>query len=180
MIVLCRQSLKRSVEHGDSQVCECLHIQSHRSHLSVGEVEVVTHFHRQRSPAAAAEVHDAVLAASMRHVVDCEHSLTRRVPLRKTKGKKKAWVYTRKKYSTKRFMIFPTLNWVRQEGLLCVWVCVFSPLWVWSCQCWGCCCPCFGSPVCGVSFRRPSPRGPAWRHTVTMGTATRTTCGQST
>lgn len=128
MIVLCRQSLKRSVEHGDSQVCECLHIQSHRSHLSVGEVEVVTHFHRQRSPAAAAEVHDAVLAASMRHVVDCEHSLTRRVPLRKTKGKKKAWVYTRKKYSTKRFMIFPTLNWVGQcfAMVCCVSACVCS------------------------------------------------------
>lgn len=35
------------------------------SHLAVGEVEVVTHFHRERSPAAAAEIHNAVLAASM-------------------------------------------------------------------------------------------------------------------
>lgn len=35
------------------------------SHLAVGEVEVVTHFHRQRPAAAAAEVHDAVLTASV-------------------------------------------------------------------------------------------------------------------
>lgn len=35
------------------------------SHLAVGEVEVVTHFHGQRSLAAAAEVHNAILAASM-------------------------------------------------------------------------------------------------------------------
>lgn len=54
------------------------------SHLAVGEVEVVTHLHRQRSLAAAAEAHDAVLAASVRHVVDCEDSLTSRVRLRKT------------------------------------------------------------------------------------------------
>jgi len=46
------------------------------SHLAVGEVEVITHFHRQRAPAAAAEVHDAVLAAAVRDVVDREHSLT--------------------------------------------------------------------------------------------------------
>lgn len=35
------------------------------SHLAVGEVEVVAHLHGQRSPAAAAEVHDAVLAAAV-------------------------------------------------------------------------------------------------------------------
>lgn len=54
------------------------------SHLAVGEVEVVTHLHRQRALAAAAEAHDAVLAASVRHVVNCEYSLTSRVRLRKT------------------------------------------------------------------------------------------------
>lgn len=55
------------------------------SHLAVGEVKVVTHLHRQRSPAAAAEIHDAVLAASVWHVIDCEHSLTCRVSLKETK-----------------------------------------------------------------------------------------------
>lgn len=53
------------------------------SHLAVGEVEVVTHLHRQRTLAAAAEAHDAVLAASVRHVVDCEYSLTSRICLKK-------------------------------------------------------------------------------------------------
>lgn len=52
------------------------------SHLAVGEVEVVTHLHGQRALAAAAEAHDAVLAASVRHVVNCEYSLTSRVRLR--------------------------------------------------------------------------------------------------
>lgn len=54
------------------------------SHLAVGEVEVVTHLHGQRALAAAAEAHDAVLAASVRHVVNCEYSLTSRVCLRET------------------------------------------------------------------------------------------------
>lgn len=54
------------------------------SHLAVGEVKVVAHLHRQRALAAAAEAHDAVLAASVRHVVNCEYSLTGRVRLRKT------------------------------------------------------------------------------------------------
>lgn len=47
------------------------------SHLAVGEVQVIAHFHRQRAPAAAAEVHDAVLAAAVRDVVDREHPLAR-------------------------------------------------------------------------------------------------------
>lgn len=59
-----------------------------RSHLAVGEIEVVAHFHRKRSPAAAAEVHDAVLAASVRDIVDCEHSLACRVPLTETRKKR--------------------------------------------------------------------------------------------
>lgn len=53
------------------------------SHLAVGEVEVVAHLHRQRSSAAAAEAHDAVLAAAVRHVVDREHSLASSVRLQK-------------------------------------------------------------------------------------------------
>lgn len=53
------------------------------SYLPISEVEVITHFHRQRPLAAAAEVHDAILAAAMRDIVDCEHSLTRRIPLKK-------------------------------------------------------------------------------------------------
>lgn len=55
-----------------------------QSHLAVSEVEVITHLHRQRALAAAAEVHDAILAASMRDIVDRKNSLTCRVPLRKT------------------------------------------------------------------------------------------------
>lgn len=76
------------------------------SHLAVGEVEVVTHFHRQRPAAAAAEVHDAVLTASVWHVVDCKHSLTRRVPLKETKKKREDWVYTTNNYFTEQLMIF--------------------------------------------------------------------------
>lgn len=45
-------------------------------HLAVGEVEVITHLYRQRTLAAAAEVHDAVFAASMRDIIDCKYSLT--------------------------------------------------------------------------------------------------------
>ena len=52
------------------------------SHLTVSEVEVITHLHRQRAPATAAEIHDAVLAASVRDIIDRKYSLTRRVPLR--------------------------------------------------------------------------------------------------
>lgn len=52
------------------------------SHLAVGEVEVVAHLHRQSSSAAAAEAHDAVLAAAVRHIVDCKYSLTSRVRLK--------------------------------------------------------------------------------------------------
>lgn len=52
------------------------------SHLAVGEVEIVAHFHGQRAPAAAAEVHDAVLAAAVRDIVDGEHSFTHRIALR--------------------------------------------------------------------------------------------------
>lgn len=55
------------------------------SHLTICEVEIVAHFHRQGPPAAAAEVHDAVLAAAMRDIVDCEHSLARRIPLKETR-----------------------------------------------------------------------------------------------
>ena len=46
------------------------------SHLAVGEVKVVTHFHGQGALAAATEVHDAVLAAAVRDIVDSENSLT--------------------------------------------------------------------------------------------------------
>lgn len=35
------------------------------SHLTVGEIEVITHLYRQTTLTAAAEVHDAVLAATM-------------------------------------------------------------------------------------------------------------------
>lgn len=56
-----------------------------QSHLAVGEVEVIAHLHRQRALAAAAEIHDAVLAASVRDIVDCKNSLTCRVSLRKTR-----------------------------------------------------------------------------------------------
>lgn len=57
------------------------------SHLTVGKVEVVAQLHRQRSLAAAAEAHDAVLAASVRHIVDCEHALASRVCLKEPKNK---------------------------------------------------------------------------------------------
>lgn len=46
-------------------------------HLAVSEVQVVAHLHRQRAVPAAAEVHDAVLAASMRYVVHREDALAR-------------------------------------------------------------------------------------------------------
>lgn len=68
------------------KVAQLLQISEEYSHLAVGKVEVVTHLHRQRSSAAAAEAHDAVLAASVRHVVDCEHSLASRVCLKETKN----------------------------------------------------------------------------------------------
>lgn len=57
-------------------------------YLAVGEVEVVAHFHRQWAAAAAAEVHDAVLAASVWHVVYCKHLLTGRVTLEGRKVEK--------------------------------------------------------------------------------------------
>lgn len=34
-------------------------------YLSIGEVEVIAHFHGQRAPAAAAKIHDAVFAAAV-------------------------------------------------------------------------------------------------------------------
>jgi len=43
--------------------------------------------HRQGAPAAAFEVHDAVLAAAVGHVVDREHALGRRVPLEREGGR---------------------------------------------------------------------------------------------
>lgn len=54
-------------------------------HLAVGEVQIIAHFHGQRAPAPTAEVHNAVLAATVRHVVDGEHSLAHRIPLRETR-----------------------------------------------------------------------------------------------
>lgn len=68
------------------KVAQLLQISEEYSHLAVGKVEVVTHLHRERSPAAAAEAHDAVLAPSVRHIVDSEHSLASRVCLKETKN----------------------------------------------------------------------------------------------
>lgn len=46
-------------------------------HLAVGDVRIVTRFHRQRPTVAAfAEAHVAVLAAPVGHVADGEHLLT--------------------------------------------------------------------------------------------------------
>lgn len=50
-------------------------------YLAVGKVEIVAHFHRQRATAAATEVHDAVLTATVWHVVHCKHLLTCRITL---------------------------------------------------------------------------------------------------
>lgn len=61
-----------------------LHVMK-QSHLAVSEVEVIAHLHRQRTLAATAEVHDAILAASVRDIIDRKNSLTCRVPLGKTR-----------------------------------------------------------------------------------------------
>lgn len=148
------------------------------SHLAVGEVKVVTHFHRQWPPAAAAEVHDAILAASVRDIIDCKHLLTCRVALSETRRTEKVLSKISKSITT---VGLGTGMRVLCDScsVFCFVLCVFSPLWVWSCQCWGCCCPCSGSPVCGVSSHWPSPHGSAWRRTVTMVTATSAVCKQS-
>lgn len=69
--------------HINYRVSSHHHHRHHLGHLSVSEVQVITHLHGQRAVPAAGEVHDAVLAAAVRHVVHRKNALARRVGLRR-------------------------------------------------------------------------------------------------
>lgn len=63
-------------------VCVCVFywwkkfILNYTAYLAVSKIKVIAHLNRQRAFSAAMEIHNAVLAATVRHIIHCENPLT--------------------------------------------------------------------------------------------------------
>lgn len=51
-------------------------ILNYPAYLAVSKIKIIAHLHRQRAFSAAMEIHNAILAASVRNVIHCENPLT--------------------------------------------------------------------------------------------------------